>query len=215
MDAQKAHGGLACEEIRHLLVVSRHIGGGYHAFLDRHRPDGAQSRDVSGAEHVRVGGPAVFIVDKTEPGQFQAGILEEFDVGTDAGGDNEEIAGKHCPVAERDLIDLTVLADTDFIDSHAVVLFDALCPEGVDIGPGRPLVQLFVEEPAGKVYEGHLDTHVKEAGRAVNADEAGSQHHDVLSLLRDLLQDFNVVDIAEADIVLSFRQALYGRDKGM
>ena len=34
-------------------------------------------------------------------------------------------------------------------------------------------------------------------------------------LLRDLLQDLNVVDIAEADIVLRFRQALDGRDKGV
>ena len=171
-NVKEAHGGLAGKEVRHLLFDARHIGSRDHSLFDGDRPDGAQAGDVTGAVNIRVIGPARLIIDKTCAGQLEAGILQEFDIGAHAGGDDEEVAGDHGAIAENDRGDLMLFIDLHFIDADSVVLFHAACRKGVDIGFGSFRVQLFVEEPAREITEDDFDAELKEAGGAVDADQA-------------------------------------------
>ena len=200
-DVQEAHGGFAGEEVGHLLGDAAHVGGGDHAFLDGYGPDRGQSGDVACAIDIGIVGLAGRVVDEAEAGQLEAGILEEFDVGADACGDDEEVAGDDGAVAEDDSGNLVLVVNLDFVDADAVVLFYAAGIKGVDVGLGCFGVELFVEEPAGEVAEDDFDAEFKEAGGAVDADQAGSQDDDVLFGLGNFFEDFYVVDVAEADHV--------------
>ena len=214
-DVEEAHGGFTCEEVGHLLGDAAHVGGGDHAFLDGHGPDGRESGDVAGAVDVGVVGPAGGVVDQAEAGQLEAGILEEFDVGANACSDDEEVAGNDGAVAEDDSGDLMFVIDLDFIDADAVVLFNAAGVEGVDVGFGGFGVELFVEEPACEVAEDDFDAQFQEAGGAVDADQAGAQDNDVLFGFCDFLEDFDVVYVAEADHVGGAQHVFDGREEGV
>ena len=200
-DVEKAHGGFAGEEVGHLLGDAAHVGGGDHAFFDGYGPDGRKTGYVAGAVDVRVVGLAGRAIDESEAGQFEAGILEEFDVGADACGDDEEVAGDDGAVAEDDSGDLVLVIDLYFVDADAVMLFYAAGIKGVDVSPGCFGIELFVEKPACKVAEDDFDTELEEAGGAVDADQTGTKDDYVLFSLCNFFEDFNVVDVAEADHV--------------
>ena len=81
------------------------------------------SPETSCAVDVGIVGLAGRVVDQAEAGQLEAGILEEFDVGADACGDDKEVAGDDGAVAEDDSGDLVLVIDLDFVDADTVVLF--------------------------------------------------------------------------------------------
>ncbi len=101
------------------------------------------------------------------------------------------------------------------------MLFHTLGRKGIDVGLGCPLVQLLVEQPAGKVTQGYLDTQLQETGGTVDSYQAGAQYYHLFlpaggqHILGHLLQDLDVIDITEADHILGPGHILDRREEGV
>ncbi len=179
-----------------ILAGKRGHGGAGHLVAGTDQPVGASAvlRALADGEDVRVGGAAVLVDDDAAAlAEGEAAVARQLVAGADAGGEDDHLGGEHAAVGEVDLGDPTAAGD----DAGGVLAAVNRDAERLDLRPEdrrSTLVDLHRHQPGRELDHVGLEAHAGERVGGLEAEQATTDDHAGLDLLRPEADALEVLD---------------------